>query len=108
MASDTHSEIMARLLPLYERAPERFIKFFDAVYLMCAELPEGTRFRISDRCAAKSMDLFRDIAALCIIEQPFNVSVGQLEFSDDMEWIIRKTGFRSSLKQGLHFSKKRI
>lgn len=108
MPSDTHSEIMARLLPLYEQAPQRFLKFYDAVYLMCSELPEGARFRISDRCAPKSVDLFKDIAALCIIEQPFDIHVGQLEFSDDMEFIIRTTGFRSSLKQELFFPKKRI
>ena len=47
--SETHSSIMARLMPLYEMAPERFMAFYDAVYLMCVDLPEGCRFRISDR-----------------------------------------------------------
>lgn len=98
MESDTHSEIMARLLPLYEQAPQRFMKFYDAVYLMCMELPEGTRFRISDRCALKDVNLFQDIAALCIIEQTYDVRKGLLEFSDDMEWVIRTTGFRNSMK----------
>ena len=107
MPSDTHSEIMARLLPLYEQAPQRFLKFYDAVYLMCMELPEGSRFRISDRCAPKSVDLFKDIAALCIIEQPFDIYAGQLEFSDDMEFIIRKMGFKSSKKHPLFPNKER-
>ena len=50
---ETHSCIMARLMPLYEMAPERFMAFYDAVYLMCVDLPEGCRFRISDRCREK-------------------------------------------------------
>ena len=37
--SETHSSIMARLMPLYEMAPERFMAFYDAVYLMCVDLP---------------------------------------------------------------------
>ena len=44
--NDTHSDNMARLLPLYEMAPERFMAFYDAVYLMCIDLPEGEQFRI--------------------------------------------------------------
>ena len=32
---------MARLMPLYEMAPERFMAFYDAVYLMCVDLPEA-------------------------------------------------------------------
>lgn len=52
--SETHSSIMARLMPLYEMAPERFMAFYDAVYLMCVDLPEGCRFRISDRCREKT------------------------------------------------------
>lgn len=39
--SETHSSIMARLMPLYEMAPERFMAFYDAVYLMCVDLPEA-------------------------------------------------------------------
>ncbi len=107
MASDTHSEIMARLQPLYDQAPERFLEFYHAVYLMCLELPEGARFRISDRCSAKSVALFRDIASLCIMEQPFDVSVGSLELSDDMECIKRTIGFRSSEKRFVPRSKRR-
>ena len=55
--SETHSSIMARLMPLYEMAPERFMAFYDAVYLMCVDLPEGCRFRISDRCREKDLEL---------------------------------------------------
>ena len=58
--SETHSSIMARLMPLYEMAPERFMAFYDAVYLMCVDLPEGCRFRISDRCREKDLELFRE------------------------------------------------
>lgn len=59
--NDTHSDIMARLMPLYEMAPERFMAFYDAVYLMCIDLPEGEQFRISDRCQEKDLKLFQDI-----------------------------------------------
>ena len=38
--SETHSSIMARLMPLYEMAPERFMAFYYAVYLMCFGLAE--------------------------------------------------------------------
>jgi hypothetical protein len=68
--SETHSSIMARLMPLYEMAPERFMAFYDAVYLMCVDLPEGCRFRISDRCREKDLELFRDIVKTLIAEQP--------------------------------------
>ena len=80
---------MTRLMPLYEQAPERFMKFYNAVWLMCHELPEGGRFRIADRCAEKSIPLFRDIAALCIMDEPGNIHRGSLEFEDD-EWIRRR------------------
>ena len=65
--SETHSSIMARLMPLYEMAPERFMAFYDAVYLMCVDLPEGCRFRISDRCREKDLELFRDIVKTLIV-----------------------------------------
>ena len=41
--SETHSSIMARLMPLYEMAPERFMAFYDAVYLMCVDDMEYVR-----------------------------------------------------------------
>ena len=80
---------MTRILPLYEQAPERFMRFYNAVWLMCHELPEGGRFRIADRCAEKSVPLFRDIAALCIMDEPEDTGRGSLEFEDD-EWIHRR------------------
>ena len=75
--SETHSSIMARLMPLYEMAPERFMAFYDAVYLMCVDLPEGCRFRISDRCREKDLELFRDIVKTLIAEQPYDKYAGQ-------------------------------
>lgn len=93
---ETHSSIMARLMPLYEMAPERFMTFYDAVYLMCVDLPEGCRFRISDRCREKDLKLFRDIVKTLIAEQPYDKYAGQLELSDDMEYVRRTTGFKPS------------
>ncbi len=94
--NDTHPDIMARLMPLYEMAPERFMAFYDAVYLMCVDLPEGCRFRISDRCQEKDLKLFQDIVKTFIAEQPYDVHTGQLELSDDMEYVRRTTGFKPS------------
>lgn len=97
--TDSHSEIMARLMPLYEQAPERFMRFYNAVWLMCHDLPEGARFRIADHCAEKSIPLFRDIVALCIMEDPFAPTGGMLEFEDDgMEWVRRSRSVTPSMK----------
>ena len=70
--------------------------FYDAVYLMCVDLPEGCRFRISDRCREKDLELFRDIVKTLIAEQPYDKYAGQLELSDDMEYVRRTTGFKPS------------
>ncbi len=94
--SDTHEEIIKRLLPLYEKAPKRFMAFYNSVWLLCHDLPEGHSFRISDKCGVKSMNLFRDIVNLCIIEEPYDINKGELELSDDGEIVRRTIGFRPS------------
>ena len=63
---------------------------------MCVDLPEGCRFRISDRCREKDLELFRDIVKTLIAEQPYDKYAGQLELSDDMEYVRRTTGFKPS------------
>ena len=83
--NEAYSNIIARLVPLYDMAPQRFMAFYNAVYLMCIDLPEGYRFRISDRCQGKDLALFRDIVKTLIAEQPYNKYMGQLELSDDMD-----------------------
>ena len=103
--TDSYQEIMARILPLYEQAPERFMKFYNTVYLMCHDLPEGGRFRISDRCAEKSIPLFRDIVALCIMDEPYDIYRGSLEFEDEaMEWVRRGFGMGNNRKQSSAWS----
>ncbi|RGT30756.1 hypothetical protein [Bacteroides clarus] len=94
--NEAYSNIIARLVPLYDMAPQRFMAFYNAVYLMCIDLPEGYRFRISDRCQGKDLALFRDIVKTLIAEQPYNKYMGQLELSDDMEYVRRTTGFKPS------------
>lgn len=96
--TDSYNDIIARLMPLYEKAPERFMKFYDAVYLMCHELPEGSRFRIADRCAEKSVPLFRDLVALCIMDEPYDAYRGMLELSEDREWVRRGIGINPRRK----------
>lgn len=97
--TETHADIIARLLPLYEMSPKRFMSFYDAVYLMCINLPEGEQFRISDRCQEKDLKLFQDIVKIFIAEQPYDTHTGQLELSDDMEYVRRTTGFKASVNR---------
>ncbi len=92
--TDTYREIITRLLALREKAPERFMRFYNAVWLMCDELPDEQQFRIADRCAPKSIPLFRDIVSIYIMEQPWEKYRGLLELSDDMEWVRRGIGLR--------------
>ena len=94
--SDTHEEIIKRLLPLYEKAPKRFMAFYNSVWLLCHDLPEGQSFRIADKSGVQSMNLFRDIVNLCIIEEPYDINKGELELSDDGEIVRRTIGFRPS------------
>ena len=82
--NEAYSNIIARLVPLYDMAPQRFMAFYNAVYLMCIDLPEG------------DLALFRDIVKTLIAEQPYNKYMGQLELSDDMEYVRRTTGFKPS------------
>lgn len=83
-------------MPLYEQAPTRFLAFYNAVWLMCHELPEGQSFCIADRCTEKSRGTFIDIVTLCIIEEPYNIERGELYLSDDNERVCRGIGFRPS------------
>ena len=67
------SEVMKRLLALHDKNPERFMAFYHAVTVMIAELPEGGSFHIADRCSAKSIDVFRDVAFIVKCEEGYNV-----------------------------------
>lgn len=92
--TDTYGEIMTRLLALHEKAPDRFMRFYNAVWQMCDDLPNGQQFRIADRCAEKAIALFRDIVSIYIMEQPWDKYKGLLQLSDDMEWVRRSIGMR--------------
>lgn len=94
--TDTHEEIIQRLIPLQEKSHNRFMAFYHEVCALCHDLPEGQSFRISDKCNDKSKNLFRDIVALCIMEEPYDISKGELELSDDGEFVRRTVGFRPS------------
>ena len=97
--TDSYDTIIKRLLPIYEKEPDRFMRFYNAVWLMCYDLPEGDSFRIADRCAERNIPLFRDIVALCIMDEPFDIHRGNLEFSDDMECVRRYVGMRRIKKK---------
>lgn len=101
--TDTYEEIIHRLLPLQEKNHNRFMAFYYKVCELCKELPEGQSFRISDKCNEKSKDLFRDIVALCIMEEPYDISKGELELSDDGESVRRTVGFIPSKELFKHY-----
>ena len=53
-----------------------------------------TDIEIAQACEMKHI---RDIAALCIMDEPFDIHKGMLEFEDDeMEWVRRGRGIVNS------------
>lgn len=91
----THSEIMKELLPLYEKDPRRFMRFYDAVFLKLSDIPEGGVLKISDCCNNADIELFKKIAGLLMIEETARKSVTDdvLEFTEDETEIRRSRKF---------------
>jgi len=87
----SHSELMKELIPLYQEDPQRFMRFYNAVYLLLDKLPEGSILRISDHVRPTSYHLFATIASLLVIEENCRKGVfdDYLEFSDDYSEIRR-------------------
>ena len=85
---------MDRLRPYLEKSPERLMKFYHIVGLILTELPEGEQFRITDRCQPQSVDLFRDLAILCMHEEHFCPERGDLEMLGDLNTIRRNRRIR--------------
>lgn len=80
-----HAELVKELLPLYEKEPRRFMRFYDAVFLKLSDIPEGGSLKISDCCSNVDIALFKKIAGLLIIEETARKSVTDdvLEFTED-------------------------
>lgn len=88
----------AELLPIYEENPQRFMRFYNAVYLLLCSIPEGGLLRIADHCKPSSYGLFVQCACLCMMEE-YNrsgITDALLEFSDDYVEIRRCMKFKRS------------
>lgn len=88
---------MQELMPLYQEEPKRFMRFYDAVYLLLDKIPEGCTLRISDHVRPTSYNLFVTIASLLVIEENCRKGVfdDYLEFSDDYSAIRRTKKYPS-------------
>lgn len=93
--TSTHSELMQELLPLYDKDPNRFMRFYNAIYLMLLNIPEGGALIIAEHCSKAAIGMFIKVASLLIIEDTCSKSVTDdlLEFSDDYTMIRRSYKF---------------
>lgn len=97
-------------LPLYEDAPDRFMRFYNAVYLLLCSIPENGTLKIADHCAPSSYDIFIKCACLCIMEERLycNVKDALLEFDEEYLDIHRGRSFKNSaLKPHFYSSRQR-
>lgn len=87
----SYSDLIKDLLPLYQQEPERFMRFYNSVYLKLLNIPEGGVLRLIDHCSQRAMNTFIKIASLLIIEELCRKEVTDdfLEFSDDRTTIRR-------------------
>lgn len=92
----SYQEILEKVMPLAGRDPGRFKRFYDRVTELLLRIPEGGSIIVSEHCTARSLELFMDVAEMCIIEELFHKSINDalLEFSDDRSEI-RPGGLRS-------------
>ena len=78
--------------------PERFNRFYNAVYLLLDGIPECGSIRVMDHCEASSYDLFIKCACWIIQEETEQKELTDalLEFSDDYTIIHRCAKFVKS------------
>lgn len=93
----SYTELMQEIMPVFLSDPERFLRFYHAVYLKLVTLPIGGRIVIDKICKPQHLELFKKVASLCIIEELNRKEVidDWLEFSDDRKVICRKPGWMS-------------
>lgn len=93
--SPSYTELMQEVMPVYHSDPERFLRFYHAVYLKLATLPVGGCIVIDKACKPQNIELFMKTASLCIIEEVNRKEAADdfLEFSDDKRTIYRKPGW---------------
>lgn len=91
----SYTELMQEIMPIYHSDPERFLRFYHAVYLKLATLPIGGHIVIDKICKPQHIELFKKVTSLCIIEELNRKEVTDdlLEFSDDKKVIYRRPGW---------------
>lgn len=96
----------SEVLPLYEENPERFMRFYNAVYLLLCSIPERGALRVTERCKPSSYGLFIKCACLCMMEEQQNhePTDALLEFSDDYTEIHRSAKFTKSITKAHFYS----
>lgn len=87
MATPTYRQLIDELLPLYEAQHDRFMRFYDAVWLMLYNMPEGTTLNIAERCKPADRDLFFKVACLIMMS---DMPGREYYFVDDAYTIIRR------------------
>ena len=65
----SYQEILEKVMPLAGRDPGRFKRFYDRVTELLLRIPEGGSIIVSEHCTARSLELFMDVAEMCIIEE---------------------------------------
>ena len=87
----TYGEIIAQLKPTIERSPERFMRFYDKVYLLLSAIPAGKAIFVREHCTERSREIFLNVAEMVIIEDHIHRDPlkGWLDFNDDKTMISR-------------------
>lgn len=100
---ESRKVIMEELLMLHEQYPERFMQFYNSIYMLIHDLPEGKSLLIADHCKPKSIELFKKISSILIAD--YNAKKDCMEdyyeFSIDGESIRHYSKFRSQQKKSV-------
>lgn len=90
----SYQEILEKVMPLAGRDPGRFKRFYDRVTELLLRIPEGGSIIVSEHCTARSLELFMDVAEMCIIEELFHKTTRALMTHC---WSFLMTGVRSGV-----------
>lgn len=103
-----YTEILSKVRPVFVQNPERFKAFHDRVFLLLCGIPEGGSIIVREYCTTRSIDLFYDIAEMCIIEEWTHKSMSDalLEFSSDKSVIRRSVSCRPTVIRPHFYSRR--
>lgn len=85
--SPTYKELIAELMPIYDADRARFMRFYDAVWLMLYNMAEGDKLVIADRCREADRQLFFKVACLIMIS---DMRGREYYFYDEEKTIIQR------------------